>query len=301
MELRWFEDVLVLLEEQNLTRAAARRNVTQPAFSRRIRSFENWLGTPLLERGANKIEFNSALLANEHEIKSLIKQMYELRTRINNFQPENTAVTLATQHSLIFSAFPDIAALTNAEMPRIHFRLRAGNRSECVSMFLREEASILLCYEGTNEPAMPFDETITRNEWGDDRLVLVAGGKLRYIQASDGKTPLGTPSICYPEQSHFGELLSNENLPYSTRSHSINPVCETAFSAGIKEMVIKGLGIAWLPMSMVYQELDRGTLTRFGQLDESLALKITYYTKILNPISNDLRLIWARTSKPQIG
>ena len=45
MDLDWLDDVLVLLEEGNMTRAARRRNITQPAFSRRIRGFEDWLGT----------------------------------------------------------------------------------------------------------------------------------------------------------------------------------------------------------------------------------------------------------------
>jgi hypothetical protein len=34
MDMHWLDDVLVLLEEGNMTRAAMRRNVTQPAFSR---------------------------------------------------------------------------------------------------------------------------------------------------------------------------------------------------------------------------------------------------------------------------
>ena len=50
MDMRWFDDVLVLLEEKNMTRAAERRNITQPAFSRRIRSFEDWLGIDILVR-----------------------------------------------------------------------------------------------------------------------------------------------------------------------------------------------------------------------------------------------------------
>ena len=40
MDIKWFEDLLVLLEEKSFTRAAARRHVTQPAFSRRIRLLE---------------------------------------------------------------------------------------------------------------------------------------------------------------------------------------------------------------------------------------------------------------------
>ena len=32
MDMNWLDDVLILLEEGNMTRAAARRNITQPAF-----------------------------------------------------------------------------------------------------------------------------------------------------------------------------------------------------------------------------------------------------------------------------
>ena len=62
MDLRWLEDVLILLEEGNMTRAANRRNITQPAFSRRIRGFEDWLGTPVLERKVNSVARTWALV-----------------------------------------------------------------------------------------------------------------------------------------------------------------------------------------------------------------------------------------------
>ena len=64
MDMHWLDDVLVLLEEGNMTRAAMRRNVTQPAFSRRIRSFEDWLGVKVLDRGKNRIDISPALAGN---------------------------------------------------------------------------------------------------------------------------------------------------------------------------------------------------------------------------------------------
>ena len=79
MDLRWLDDVLVLLEEGNLTRAAERRNVTQPAFSRRIRAFEDWLGSPIISRESNKITANPALTSNEDEIRALAGRLKELR------------------------------------------------------------------------------------------------------------------------------------------------------------------------------------------------------------------------------
>ena len=73
MDLHWLDDVLVLLEEGNMTRAAKRRNITQPAFSRRIRSFEQWIGTEVLARQSNAVDINPSLRASEPEIRALLK------------------------------------------------------------------------------------------------------------------------------------------------------------------------------------------------------------------------------------
>ena len=50
MEINWIEDFMVLSVTRNFSRAAETRNVSQPAFSRRIRNLEYWVGTPLLDR-----------------------------------------------------------------------------------------------------------------------------------------------------------------------------------------------------------------------------------------------------------
>ena len=67
MELKWLEDLLVLLEEKSVTRAAARRHVTQPAFSRRIRQLEQWLGAEIVDRSTKPVSFRQTGLALEGE------------------------------------------------------------------------------------------------------------------------------------------------------------------------------------------------------------------------------------------
>ena len=51
MDLDWLKDFLALAELKTFSRAADARNVTQPAFSRRIRALEDWIGAPLFVRG----------------------------------------------------------------------------------------------------------------------------------------------------------------------------------------------------------------------------------------------------------
>ena len=50
MESKWLEDFVSLAETGSFSRSAALRHVTQPAFSRRIRSLEAWLGADLIDR-----------------------------------------------------------------------------------------------------------------------------------------------------------------------------------------------------------------------------------------------------------
>ena len=49
MNLIWLEDFLALASTGNFSRAEE-RHMTQPAFSRRIRALEEWLGVVLIDR-----------------------------------------------------------------------------------------------------------------------------------------------------------------------------------------------------------------------------------------------------------
>ena len=119
MDMQWLDDVLVLLEEGNMTRAAARRNITQPAFSRRIRSFEDWLGVQVLDRGTNRIGISPALVSNESEIRALVARIRELRTQIVHFDPANSTISIAAQHAPVFSTFPDMALRAKRFLPAV--------------------------------------------------------------------------------------------------------------------------------------------------------------------------------------
>ena len=153
MDMQWLDDVLVLLEEGNQTRAAARRNITQPAFSRRIRSFEDWLGITVLDRGTNRVEISAALMSNEAEIRALVDRVRDLRTKIVHFDPASSTITIAAQHAPVFSTFPDMAVRAKHHLPALKFRMRPGNLRGCAVM--------PVCCSVTNRP-MPMPCRLAR-------------------------------------------------------------------------------------------------------------------------------------------
>ena len=276
MDTRWFEDVLVLLEERNLTRAAARRNVTQPAFSRRIRSFERWLGTSVLRRGANAIEIDPSLLANEREIRALTARIEELRGAVRTFRPERVELAIAVQHALMCSTFPDIAAAGGDALPALDFRVRVGDRDDCVAALVRGDAQALLCYEEADAAPMPFDDSVFRLRWGTDRLLPLVGGELRRRYRA-GRAPARPPSIVYPEDSYFGSVLGGAARRFSTRTLSPRPAFETAYSTGMKELALRGLGVAWLPLSLTRREIDAGELLDLSRRHGGVTLDVALY------------------------
>ena len=52
MNLSWLDDFAALAASGNFSRAADERHMTQPAFSRRVRALEEWLGVDLFDRSS---------------------------------------------------------------------------------------------------------------------------------------------------------------------------------------------------------------------------------------------------------
>ncbi len=60
MDTSWLQDFLTLADCGNFSRAAERRNMTQPAFSRRIRMLEEWVGAALFDRSTHQATLTPA-------------------------------------------------------------------------------------------------------------------------------------------------------------------------------------------------------------------------------------------------
>lgn len=60
MELRHLRYFIAVAEEENVSRAAVKLHVSQPALSRQVRDLEDELGFPLLERSAKSVRLTAA-------------------------------------------------------------------------------------------------------------------------------------------------------------------------------------------------------------------------------------------------
>ena len=79
MEFIWLEDLVALAETGSFSRAAENRHVTQPAFSRRVRALEDWIGAPLFERGPHGVTLTATGEQFRTGAEELIRRVNQLR------------------------------------------------------------------------------------------------------------------------------------------------------------------------------------------------------------------------------
>ena len=78
IETKWLEDLVALAATRSFSQAAERRFVTQPAFSRRIRSLENTLGLTLVNRARTPIELTEAGQLFLVTARNMVEQLGEV-------------------------------------------------------------------------------------------------------------------------------------------------------------------------------------------------------------------------------
>lgn len=287
MDVKLLEDALALLEEKSLSRAAARRNVTQPAFSRRIRALEDWVGIPLLERKANSIVLSASLTENEAEIRAVLKRLARLRGQIIAQGKRSSNLVLATQHALATDVFAALLACFRDSSPDLAVRLRTMNREDCISLFLHGEADLLLCYEARAFPPLPFDASIERRIWMRDTLIPVVSGSLRYL--FEGKAARESPPLIgYPHTSHFGRLIERTGLNEPFLQDGAWTRVESAFTLGVLELIRNGVGLGWIPQSMCRRDLASGKLVSLATSHGSIPLDISLFASSDNRPALDL-------------
>lgn len=276
MESKWLEDFLLLLETGNFSRAAERRHLSQPAFSRRIRSLEDWLGVRLVDRGRKPLAFTPLALEYQAEIRNLLGDIYRLRSQMRAEDSGTNRIVLAAQHTLAAAFLPQLIRRLEGSGFHYAYRLRSANKWDCVSLLMQGLAHFLVCYESVVNPARLSSRTMDRLAVGRDRLRLVSAARdgvaLHHLIPGQ---PL--PMLTYPQDSFLGQVLWDERLPQLMRIASIETVCESAFALSMRELALNGLGVVWLPERLIRTDLECGTLLTLDDVAPPCDLDIVVY------------------------
>lgn len=280
MELKWLDDYIALIEAGSFSAAAARRHVSQPAFSRRIRMLEDWLGVTLIDRTRKPLQLTPVAKDNQLAFRSLVARIYEFRAVLKSESLDSAGITIAAQHTLAAAYVPNFLARLRQLDPDQNFRIHSGNRADSVAMLLRGEAEILITYDTPQSPCNVPEPLARRHVLGQDDLVLVANPALHkdLSRIAEGER---VPMLCFPPDSFFGQAVRAEALPDLMRRQQVVVRCVSEFAMGLRELALVGQGAAWLPASLIKDDLARKSLRPLRRLGHAVRMNIVVFFAVL--------------------
>ena len=264
MQLTWLEDFITLAQERSFTRAAELRNVTHPAFGRRIRALEEWAGTPLVDRSGSPVTLTAAgasFLETARQLARNLAQSHEELQRLAG--RHGSTVTLATGRTLARTVVADWLVHLRPVLQDGEMRILTRAMADTVTLLERGEADFSLVY---HHPALAFAldaRQFTDITLASDRLVPVSratpeGQPLhRFSQAQP------VPYLAYASQLALGRLVE-DHLAHHPEAPSLQRLVLCDSADAHYEYVQRGLGVAWLPWSMVHADCKSGRLACAG-------------------------------------
>ena len=256
MRLEWIDDILAVLDEGSLTRAAEKRFLTQSAFTRRVRMIEENIGTVLFDRSRKPVTLMPGVGEMEAELRDLSNRLRQLRTSLKSASGSNSSsMAVACQHALTTTISSKIVGILSEHEKTV--RVRSGNRDECLMQLLSGEVDLSVMYEmpGEQTPAVStaFDSVVL----GTDVHIPVCIPSIQHL-ADQGEIPI----IGYPTDVFLGQLFDRIIAPQLPAGVTVSRKAETSLTLAMLKFVLDGHGIAWLPHSLIQDHLVSGKLIR---------------------------------------
>lgn len=274
MRVEWLEDLIAIIDCGTLTRAAEARFLTQPAFSRRIRTIEDHVGADLIEHGTRPARLKPAVLRQEERLRELVESMRRLMRDLRNVDGNHCRVIVAGPHSIITSISPYL--LHSCLQNTIVLNLNGADRDQCFAQLITRQADLVLAFQTS------FDKFNIRGDFLEERslgldpfIPVFATDRLPLLESARSK--LSIPVVLYPREVFLGRHMEREILPTLFHSFSIMEMASTALTVAALHLAMAGVGVAWVPGSLAARELALGTIIDLSDWLPSSDLRLSAF------------------------
>ncbi|MBJ9985248.1 LysR family transcriptional regulator [Acinetobacter sp. S40] len=294
LEIRWIEDLLTLEQERSISKAAERRFVSQSAFTRRIQQLEQALGFPILDRDSRHLEFTDAgqiLLATAKSIEDQLQATLALLNNLN--KTKEVTVRFAVVHSLSSTFFSNFIQIFPEHLQGFKIELIAANVGEGFKLLKEGACDFLIGYNDHNKLSQINRDIIDYLKLGQTDIIPVC------IINKDGEAKFDInknfPLLSYSKNAYLRNLV--DQVIVNQLEYRI--LYETDHANNLKDFVMQGAGIAWLPRITIEDELSMNKVKILADNKFSIQQKIFILRNKLNKDAS-LQQIWAFLKNVQL-
>ncbi|MBL8382283.1 MAG: LysR family transcriptional regulator [Burkholderiales bacterium] len=278
MESKWLEDFVALVETRSFSRAAALRHVTQPAFSRRIRSLEAWLGVDLIDRTTYPTRLTAAGEVFHGQALEMLDAIAGSRAQLRGQRAAAAGeIDFAAPHTLSLTFLPRWLTGVQEDFGPVRCRLIAANVHDAVMRLVDGGCDLLLCYHHPRQPVQLDAARYDMLVLGRERLAPYArcdrAGTPRWVLPGTRAAPV--PYLAYGHNAYLGRMVELIQADAGNRL-CLDRRYETDMAEGLKMMALAGHGVAFLPGSAVAAEVRARKLASAGA-DFAIDMEIRLY------------------------
>ena len=270
LDVEWLEDFVALAESGNFSRAAEARAIAQPAFSRHIRSLEEWVGVDLIDRGAHPVELTGGGRRFLPLVRDVLAGLEAARIKARLAQGQAAAsLRFAITHALSITFFPRWLGALETRLRPGPIETMSNHARACEDLMYQRRVQFVLCHGRADVPGRLDEGRYPVVKLGDDvlRPVSAPDASGRPLFELERSTVL--PILDYSDASGLGRIL-RARLParFAEPKGGAGPGLSIVFTAHnafmLKTMALAGRGVAWLPESLVADELRTRQLVPAG-------------------------------------
>ncbi|WP_028603486.1 LysR family transcriptional regulator [Ottowia thiooxydans] len=278
MNLSWLEDFLALASTGNFSRAAEERHMTQPAFGRRVRALEEWIGAELFDRSSQPVRLT-------HAGQWFQSVAHDLLDRVARIPGETRAVVeagssslrFAATHALSFTFVPGWLRKFESLTMAGTIQLESDVLQRCEALMEQSKVQFVICHAHPQAPGKLQVEGFPSLKVGADVLVPVSvpgpdGQPVHQLQG--GHSPVSL--LTYSDESGLGRIL-RETQQHAVEKIHTNTVFTAHLASVLKTMVLDSRGMAWVPHSLVADEIATGRLVAAASEEWCIDLEIRLY------------------------
>lgn len=291
MDLNWLRDFESLARTLNFTRAAEERNITQSAFSRRIKALESWVGLPLINRATYPVQLTEAGAQFLPIALASISHLAEARQSIREAdRADDSFVRISVLHTISVNYLAARIDELQKLIPKLRTRVTSDSLSTCCDLLMEGAVDILICYNHRTVSPMIDETAFVRKDLLTERLIPVALANSAHDNgwSLDGDKDQPIPQLAYERSTFLGMVVEHtigqKRLPTET-------IYVDGLVEAIKRRMLAGSGVAWMPETAILEDLASGRVVQVGGQDWTASLTISAFS---NPgsLTPTARQLW---------
>ncbi|WP_053960208.1 LysR family transcriptional regulator [Sulfobacillus thermosulfidooxidans] len=243
-----------IIDAGSLTRAAEQLSLTQPAVTKQLAALEETFQTRLVIRQGRRLRLTPSgevLYHYAKRILALVDQTYEAIAEIE--RPGQGEIDLGAVSTIAVFSLPKVLAIFTRNFPSLRVRVHIGEIQDTLDKVIRQDIAVGLVTIPIVHPQIDsvplFQDPV--------RLVVSPEKAKKLPRELDLEELAHMEFISYQTPSRFRAFMDGV-----LEQHGIIPHVLMEFNSHdlVKSMVKVGLGVAFVPESVVAEDLANGSL-----------------------------------------